>query len=184
VARLRGAPAESPGRGRLGQPTPASAHYRLRRGEGHVRPHLQRCLDSGPVHRVVVLAAQQGIIVSASNHTRRRAPQNPGTRAEGWAILRGMPDKSARYHSLTVARYRDWVQQLTLKQYILFLGVINFAVATVVDAATSAVTGPFSWPGVAVWTVLMTAIFTWWRQGTLPQHKEYPADQGDDSTRS
>jgi hypothetical protein len=95
-----------------------------------------------------------------------------------------MPENSARHHSLTVARYRDWVQRLTLKQYILFMGVINFAVATVVDAATSAVTGPFSWPGVALWTVLMTAIFTWWRRGSLPQGKEYPAGQGDDSTRS
>ncbi len=85
---------------------------------------------------------------------------------------------------MTVARYRDWVQRLTLKQYILFMGVINFAVATVVDAAASAVTGPFSLPGVALWTVLMTAIFTWWRRGSFPQGKEYPAGQGDDSTRS
>jgi len=104
------------------------------------------------------------------------APRNPGTRAEGWAILRGMPDNSARYHSLTVARYRDWVQRLTLKQHILFMGVIGFAVATVVDAATSAVTGSFSWwPGAAVWTVLITAYCTWWRPGSLPQGKEFPA---------
>jgi hypothetical protein len=95
-----------------------------------------------------------------------------------------MPDNSAKHHNLTVARYFHWVQRLTLKQYILFMGVINFAAATVVDSATSAVTGPFSWPGVALWTVLMTAFFTWWRRGSLSQGKEYPAGQGDDSTRS
>jgi hypothetical protein len=85
---------------------------------------------------------------------------------------------------LTVARYLHWVQRLTLKQYILFMGVINFAVATVVDAATSAVTGSFSWTGVALWTVLMTAFFTWWRRGSFPQGNEYPAGQGDHSARS
>jgi hypothetical protein len=60
-----------------------------------------------------------------------------------------MPDNSARY--------RRWVQRLTLKQYILFMGVVNFAVGTVVAAVTSSITEPFSWVGVAAWTVLMTA---------------------------
>jgi hypothetical protein len=83
-----------------------------------------------------------------------------------------------------MARYRDWVQRLTLKQYILFMGVVNFAVGTVVAAVTSSITEPFSWVGVAAWTVLMTAFFTWWRRGNLPQGNEYPTGQGDDSTRS
>ena len=96
----------------------------------------------------------------------------------------GMPDNSAKYHSLTMARYRDWVQRLTLKQYILFMGVVDFAVATVVNAAFSAFTEPFSWVWVAVWTVLMTAFFTWRRRGNLPQGNEYPTGQGDGSTRS
>ena len=74
-----------------------------------------------------------------------------------------------------MARYRLWVLGLTLTQYILFMAVVSFAVTTVVDAATSAVLGPFSWPGVVVWTVLMTGFFTWWRQGSLPQGKEHPA---------
>jgi len=95
----------------------------------------------------------------------------------------GMPDNSAKYHSLTMARYRDWVQRLTLKQYVLFIGVVNFAVATVVDAVFSGITEPFSWVGVAVWTVLMTAFFTWWRRGNLPQGNEYPTGQGNDSTK-
>jgi len=95
-----------------------------------------------------------------------------------------MPDNSARYHSLTVAGYRRWVQRLTLKQYILFAGVVNFAAAAVVGAVTSAITGPFSWSWVAVWTVLMTAFLTWWRRDGLRQGKEYPAGQGDDLTRS
>lgn len=100
----------------------------------------------------------------------------------------GMPDNSARYHSLTVVRYRRWVQRLTLKQYILFAGVVNFVAAAVVGAVTSAITGPFSWSWVAVWTVLwtvlMTAFLTWWRQDGLRQGKEHPAGQGDDLTRS
>jgi len=84
----------------------------------------------------------------------------------------GYARQSAKYNSLTVARYRDWVQRQTLKQHILFMGVIGFAVATVVDAATSAVTGSFSWwPGVAVWTVLMAVYSAWWRPGSLPQGK-------------
>jgi hypothetical protein len=95
-----------------------------------------------------------------------------------------MSDNSARYRSSTVARYRDWVQRLTLKQYILFMAVVNFAVATVVDAVTSAIIEPFSWAGVAVWTVLMTALFTWWRRGSLPQGSEYPTGQGDDPMSS
>jgi hypothetical protein len=56
------------------------------------------------------------------------------------------------------------VQRLTLPQYILFAVVVNFAVATAVTAVTSAIFGPFSWFWVAVWTVLMTAFLTWWRQ--------------------
>jgi hypothetical protein len=96
-----------------------------------------------------------------------------------------MPDNSAKYHNLTVARYRDWVRRLTLKQYILFTGVVNFAVAAIVDAVTSPFTGSFSWPGVALWAVLMTAFMTWWlRPDGLRQGKEYPAGQDDDSTRS
>jgi hypothetical protein len=95
-----------------------------------------------------------------------------------------MPDNPARYHSLTVARYRRWVQRLTLKQYILFAGVVNFAAAAVVGAVTSAISGHFSWSWVAVWTVLMTAFLTWWRWDGLRQGKEYPAGQGDDLTRS
>jgi hypothetical protein len=85
---------------------------------------------------------------------------------------------------MTVARYRDLVQRQTLRQHILFMTVIGSAVATVVDAATSAVTGSFSWwPGVAVWIVLMAAHSTWCRPGSLPQGKGYPAGQSDDSTR-
>jgi hypothetical protein len=122
-------------------------------------------------------AAQKIIIVWSSNHTFRRW-------CWGWAILRGMPDNSARYHSLTVARYRLWVQRLTLKQFILFAGVVNFAVAAVVGAVTSPFLGPFSWSGVAVLAVLITAFQAWWRQGALPQGNEHPAGQGDDLTRS
>jgi hypothetical protein len=85
---------------------------------------------------------------------------------------------------MTMAKYRDWVQRLTLKQFILFMGVVNFAVATAVDAVFSAFTEPFSWVGVAVWTVLMTAFFTWRRRGSLPRGNEYPTGQGDDSTSS
>jgi hypothetical protein len=95
-----------------------------------------------------------------------------------------MSDSSARYHSLTVARYRRWVQRLTLKQYILFAGVVSFAAAVVVGAVTSPILEPFSWFWVAGWTVLMTAFLTWWRWDGLRQGKEYPADQGDDLTRS
>jgi hypothetical protein len=95
-----------------------------------------------------------------------------------------MPDNSAKYHSLTLARYRGWVQLLTLKQYILFTGVVNFAVAAVVGAVTSPFLGPFSWSGVAVLAVLMTAFMAWQRRGELPQDTEYPADEGDDSARS
>ena len=96
----------------------------------------------------------------------------------------GMPDNSARYHSLTVARYHLWVQQLTMKQYILFTGVLNFAVAAVVGAVASPFLGPFSWSGVAVLAVLLTALQAWWRRGDLPQGKEYPAGQGDDLSGS
>ena len=96
----------------------------------------------------------------------------------------GMSDNSASYHSLTVARYRDWVQRLTLKRYILFTGVVNFAVAAVVGAVASPFLGPFSWSGVATLAVLVTAFQAWWRRGELPQGKEYPAGQGDDLTRS
>jgi hypothetical protein len=95
-----------------------------------------------------------------------------------------MPDNSARYHSSPVARYYDWVYRLTLRQYILFVALVSFAVAVAVGAVTSAFTGPFSWAGVAVWTVLMTAFFTWWRQGSRPQGNQYPAGRGDDSTSS
>jgi hypothetical protein len=95
-----------------------------------------------------------------------------------------MPDNSSRYRNLTVARFRLWVQWLPLKQYILFMGVLNFAVAAVVGAVTAPFLGPFSWSGVAVLAVLVTAFQTWWRRGTLPQGNEYPAGQGDDSTRS
>jgi hypothetical protein len=89
---------------------------------------------------------------------------------------------------LTVARYRHWVQRLTLKRYILFAGVVNFAAAAVVAAVISAISGHFSWSWVwswvAVWTVLMTAFLTWWRRDGLRQAREYPAAQGDDLTRS
>jgi hypothetical protein len=139
---------------------------------------------------------QQVIMVSARNHTCGRlmsmtsgtgwrlgspidgfdtpAVRNPGTCEEGWAILRGIPDNPARYHSLTVARYRRWVQRLTPRQYILFTGVISFAVAAVVGAVTAPFLGPFSWSGVAVLAVLMTAFWTWYRRDELRQGKEYP----------
>lgn len=73
------------------------------------------------------------------------------------------------------------MQRLTLKQYILFAGVVNFAAAAVVGAVASAISGSFSWSWVAVWTVLMTAFLTWWRRDGLRQGKEYPASQGDES---
>jgi len=99
-----------------------------------------------------------------------------------------MPDNSAGYHSSTAARYRRWVQRLTLRQYILFAAVVNFAAAVVVGAVISAISGTFSWSWVwswvAVWTVLMTAFLTWRRRDGLRQAKEYPAGQGDDLTRS
>ncbi len=79
---------------------------------------------------------------------------------------------------MTVARYRRWVQRLTLKQYIVFAGVVNFAAAAVVSAVTSAIFGPFSWSWVAGWTVLMTAFLTWWRRDALRQGKEHPAGSG------
>ena len=107
---------------------------------------------------------------------------------EGMGHTGSMPDNSARYHSLAVARYHGWVQGLTLKQYILFAAVVNLAAAAVVGAVISAISGPFSWSWlwswVAVWTVLMTAFLTWWRRDGLRQAKEYPACQGDDLTRS
>jgi hypothetical protein len=91
-----------------------------------------------------------------------------------------MPDNSAEYHGLTVARYHRWVQGLTLKQYVLFTGVVNFAAAAVVGAVISAISGPFSWSlvwsWVAVWTVLMTAFLTWWQRGSVRQAKEHPAE--------
>ena len=100
----------------------------------------------------------------------------------------GMPDSSARYHGLTVTRYRRWVQRLTLKQYILFAGVFNFVAAVAVGAVISAIAGPFSWSWVWRWaavvTVLMTAFLTWWRRDGLRQEKEHPAGQGDDLTGS
>jgi hypothetical protein len=100
----------------------------------------------------------------------------------------GMPDDSASYPRLTVARYRHWVHRLTLKQYILLAGVFNSAGAIAVGAAISAIAGPFSWSWVwswaAVYTVLTTAFFTWWRQDGLRQAKEHPAGQDDDPTRS
>lgn len=74
---------------------------------------------------------------------------------------------------------RRWVQRLTLKQYILFAAVVNFAAAAVVGAVASAITGAFSWPWVAVWTVLMTGFLTWWRRDGLRQGKEYPAGQSE-----
>jgi hypothetical protein len=83
-----------------------------------------------------------------------------------------------------MVRYRDWVQRLTLKQYALFVGVVSFVVATVIDAVTAGITEPFSWIGVIVWSVAMTAVFTWWRKGSLPDGNEYPAGQGDDPTSS
>ena len=123
-----------------------------------------------------------------AHRAQMRVPGRAPPGGARWAILRGMPDDSARYHSLRVARYRRWVQRLTLKQYILFAGVVNFVAAAVVGAITSAITGPFSWSWVAVWTVLwtvlMTAFLTWWRPDGLRQGKEHPAGQGDDLTRS
>ena len=43
---------------------PVRAH-----GEGHVRPRPEPGLDRRPIGRVVGFAPQQGIMVSASNHT-------------------------------------------------------------------------------------------------------------------
>jgi hypothetical protein len=78
-----------------------------------------------------------------------------------------------------------WVRRLTLKQFILFIGVVNFAAASAVDVVFfSAFAKPFSWGGVAVWTVLMTAYYAWRRRGRLPQGNEYPTGQDDDSTSS
>ena len=113
----------------------------------------------------------------------RTAAPSPGPGEEAGAILGGMPDNSARYRSLPVARYRRWVQRLTLKQYVLFAAVVNFAAAAFVGAVASAITGPFSWSWVIVWTVLMTAFLTWWRRDGRRQGQEHPAGQGDDRTR-
>jgi len=83
-----------------------------------------------------------------------------------------------------LARYRSWVQRLTLKQYILFAAVVNFAAATVVSAVFSTISDPISWSWVAAWTVLMTAFMIWWRRDDLRQGKKYPAGQGGDSAGS
>ena len=95
------------------------------------------------------------------------ASPSRGTCEEGETILRNMPDNSPSYRSSAVATYRRWVQALTLTQFILFIAVVNFVAAVIVGAAISAISGPFSWPWVIVWTVLMTAFLTWWRQGGL-----------------
>jgi uncharacterized membrane protein len=91
-----------------------------------------------------------------------------------------------------MARYRDWAQRLTLKQYALFMGVVTFVVATVIDAVTARIMEPFSWTWVIVWSAVMTAVFTAVRKVSLPDGSkvsppdgsEYPAGQGDDPTRS
>ena len=83
-----------------------------------------------------------------------------------------------------MSRYREWVRRLTLKQYILFTAVLTFAVGAVVGAVTSPFLGPFSWSGVAVLAVLLTAFQVWWRQGSIPPDGEYLESQVDDSTES
>jgi hypothetical protein len=96
----------------------------------------------------------------------------------------GVPDHSSGHRSPMLTGFRLWVQWLPLKQYILFMGVLNFAVAAVVGAVAAPFLGPLSWSGVAVLAVLLTAFQTWSRRGALPEGKEYPAGQDDDSTRS
>jgi hypothetical protein len=86
-----------------------------------------------------------------------------------------------------VDKYRRWTERLTVKQYALFTGALNFAILTLVFGAMALIL-PRSWlpdrlaftlfmvPFMTVW---MTAFLVWLRRDALRQEREHPAGKGD-----